>query len=96
MTTIASILTENGNVNIIAVGGDGTVNKVLNGIKNFNNINFGTIPCGTGNDFAKSLNLPKNPVKAVQFIIDNKPTFTDFLYRFRTNAHSMFAEWVWM
>ena len=35
---------------IIAVGGDGTINRVLNGIANTNNI-LGYIPFGTGNDF---------------------------------------------
>lgn len=39
---------------IIAVGGDGMINRVLNSIINTNNI-LGFIPSGTGNDFYKSV-----------------------------------------
>jgi diacylglycerol kinase family enzyme len=40
---------------------------------------MGIIPCGTGNDFASALNLPKDPVDALDVIIDGKPKFTDFM-----------------
>ena len=39
---------------IMAVGGDGMINRVVNGIANTNNI-LGYIPYGTGNDFHKSV-----------------------------------------
>lgn len=39
---------------LIAVGGDGTVNRVLNGIAGTDNI-LGVIPLGSGNDFYKSV-----------------------------------------
>ncbi len=39
---------------IIAVGGDGMINKVANGIANTDNI-LGYIPYGTGNDFHKTV-----------------------------------------
>ena len=39
---------------IFAVGGDGTLNEVLNGIVGTKNI-LGIIPCGSGNDFYKTL-----------------------------------------
>lgn len=41
---------------IFAVGGDGTVNEVLNGIVNTKNI-LGVLPVGSGNDFYKTLKL---------------------------------------
>jgi diacylglycerol kinase (ATP) len=41
---------------IVACGGDGTVNQVVNGIVNTNTV-LGVLPIGTGNDFAKSLKL---------------------------------------
>lgn len=44
---------------IVACGGDGTVNQVINGIAG-SNVIFGVLPIGTGNDFAKSLNLPES------------------------------------
>ncbi len=41
---------------IFAVGGDGTVNEVLNGIVNTKNI-LGVLPVGSGNDFYKTLKM---------------------------------------
>jgi diacylglycerol kinase (ATP) len=50
---------------IIAMGGDGTVNEVANGIlgQSFCNpleIVFTQIPVGTGNDWSRTMNIPKN------------------------------------
>ena len=39
---------------IFAVGGDGTLNEVVNGVVGTKNI-LGIIPCGSGNDFYKTL-----------------------------------------
>ena len=44
---------------IIAAGGDGTLNEVVNGIgKKSSGVQIGLLPLGTGNDFARSLGLP--------------------------------------
>lgn len=43
---------------LIACGGDGTVNEVLNGIMGYENATLGVMPIGTGNDFVR--NFPKN------------------------------------
>lgn len=39
---------------VFAIGGDGTVNEVLNGLIGTNSL-LSIIPCGTGNDFVKTL-----------------------------------------
>lgn len=52
---------------VIAVGGDGTLTEVINGLKNFD-INIGIIPIGSGNDFAKTLHISKNIKKAIEII----------------------------
>ncbi|MCL6626853.1 MAG: diacylglycerol kinase family lipid kinase [Alicyclobacillus shizuokensis] len=44
---------------IVVVGGDGTVNEVVNGVFG-RNVRIGIIPCGTGNDLARALGLPKS------------------------------------
>lgn len=43
---------------LVACGGDGTVNEVLNGIIGFPNAVLGVVPIGTGNDFVR--NFPEN------------------------------------
>lgn len=57
---------------LIAVcGGDGTLNEVINGIAGFDNPPpIGYIPAGTTNDFASSVGLFGDPVKAAQAIFD--------------------------
>lgn len=54
---------------IVVVGGDGTLNEVLNGITNFDGVRLGLIPAGSGNDFARGLKLPKNPLENLKNII---------------------------
>lgn len=44
----------NGIYHVFAIGGDGTVNEVLNGLVGTSSF-LSIIPCGTGNDFVKTL-----------------------------------------
>ncbi len=62
----------NGFRRIIAVGGDGTVNEVLNGImkSGANGIKMGIIPIGRGNDIAWMAKIPRGLHKAADLIID--------------------------
>lgn len=48
-------------VYLIVVGGDGTINEVLNGIRDFGRVRLGVIPTGSGNDFCRNLKLPGTP-----------------------------------
>ncbi|MCI8659014.1 MAG: diacylglycerol kinase family lipid kinase [Lachnospiraceae bacterium] len=54
---------------IVAVGGDGTVNEILNGLSFEGQVVFGYIPAGSGNDFARSLKLPRNPGRCLKRIL---------------------------
>ena len=56
-TVIAREMANSGSEFIIAVGGDGTCNEVINGIMSASNRNvvFGILPNGTGNDFHRML-----------------------------------------
>ena len=57
----------------VVSGGDGTFNEVVNAIATASNRpKIGYIPTGTTNDFAHSLNIPKNIKKAVKIILDGK------------------------
>lgn len=41
-------------VRLIACGGDGTLNEVLNGVMGFDSASVGVMPIGTGNDFVRN------------------------------------------
>ncbi len=58
-------------ITIIVIGGDGTVNEVLNGISDFEKVRLGIIPAGSGNDFAGGLKLGTDVNELVDRIIDN-------------------------
>ena len=56
---------------IVSVGGDGTINEVINGLPDFK-IPFGMIPIGTGNDFARSCSIPYNSLEeAIQILMNH-------------------------
>ena len=82
--TAAFITADDKRHTIVVLGGDGTVNEVVNGIKRPDLITFGYIPIGSSNDFARGLKLPKDPMKAL-CIISEESDFcrcrTDFKRR---------------
>ena len=69
-TKITSEITSDGREHtVVALGGDGTVNEVVNGIQDFHKTIFGYIPIGSSNDFARGLELPTDPVAALENIL---------------------------
>ena len=68
---------ENGHRNIIVVGGDGTLNEVVNGIFTqahvpTNEITLAMIPVGTGNDWCRMFNIPGDYKQAIKLITKQK------------------------
>ncbi|MDE6738394.1 MAG: diacylglycerol kinase family lipid kinase [Lachnospiraceae bacterium] len=57
-------------LNLILLGGDGTVNEALQGIKDFSKVNIGYIPTGSSNDLARALKLHRDPVELLLQILD--------------------------
>ena len=56
---------------VIAAGGDGTINEVINGLANAPvRPKFGVIPVGTSNDFARALRIPRTVDRAVNIIVE--------------------------
>ena len=51
------------------LGGDGTINEVINGIPNLDEVEIAIIPSGTGNDFALPLGIPEEPWDAIQTML---------------------------
>lgn len=65
---------------VIACGGDGTLNEVIDGILHMEEGKrppLGYIPCGTTNDFAASLHLPDDPMAAAAMIVQGRPHTID-------------------
>ena len=59
---------------LIIAGGDGTIDIIINAMKNLNiNLPVGILPVGTANDFAHSLGLEFDIKKAVDNIINSNP-----------------------
>lgn len=56
-------------VTLIAVGGDGTIQEVLSGVRDLSYITFGYIPTGSGNDFCRGMKLPAEPGEALDLIL---------------------------
>jgi diacylglycerol kinase (ATP) len=59
---------------VISMGGDGTINEVINGLAEQNHRpSVGIIPLGTINDFARALDIPLNPYEAID-VLDRQET----------------------
>jgi diacylglycerol kinase (ATP) len=64
---------------IIAAGGDGTLNEVINGIANAGKVQIGLLPLGTGNDFARTLKLPSTIEDNIDILISQRTTAIDLV-----------------
>ncbi|MBR1508359.1 MAG: YegS/Rv2252/BmrU family lipid kinase [Eubacterium sp.] len=63
-------------IKLIVVGGDGTVNEVLNGIEDFDRVSLGVIATGSANDFINGIGIPRDTEAAIQRILDPKDNLT--------------------
>ena len=63
---------------VCVLGGDGTVLHTFNKLTG-DSFRLIIVPCGTGNDFIKTLGLPKDPVKAFLMQLDGTAQNIDYL-----------------
>ena len=69
---------------VVAVGGDGTVNEVARGIvesqksKEESRTALGIIPMGSGNGFARHLNIPIRVQRAIELLNHSEPIRVDY------------------
>ena len=61
---------------VIACGGDGTLNEVVNGLDG-RDVPLGVIPLGTANDFARQTGIPEEADHAMDVILRRKPVRID-------------------
>ena len=63
---------------VVCSGGDGTLDEVFTGMmKCEKKVPIGYIPAGSTNDFAMSLNVPKNMVQAAQTVVEGETYAVD-------------------
>ena len=75
-TRLAEEAVKAGADTVLAIGGDGTAHEVARGLFRSQTA-FGIIPAGTGNDFAKTIGVPKDPAAALEHILSHPPRKTD-------------------
>jgi len=73
---LLAIVREQNFTEVIVAGGDGTINHVVGTLGKLK-IQFGIIPCGSGNGLAFTAGIPKNPEKALQIIFKGKTKWCD-------------------
>lgn len=63
---------------IVCAGGDGTLGNTVTGFMKSNlKVPLGYIPCGSTNDFAKSMDIPREAVGAAEMIVKADPFSID-------------------
>lgn len=56
-------------VKLLVIGGDGTLNEVLNGIQDLEHTTLSCIQTGSGNDFARNMHLEKDVERAIMHLL---------------------------
>ncbi len=62
---------------ILALGGDGTLQQIVNAVGVCQEVVLGVLPAGGGNDLAQALGLPLDPVLAAKLLLEGEVRFVD-------------------
>jgi diacylglycerol kinase family enzyme len=81
-TRFARLAVSEGAMSLVCVGGDGTLNEIINGLMNEEgpvnpDVHVGFIPNGTGCDLRRTLRIPKNPEEALKVIKQGRTRLID-------------------
>lgn len=79
ITDTTKTLCKNGEKDFIVIGGDGTLHHFVNGLVDPSKVNFGIIPAGKHNHFAKYLSIPSKPLLAIKNILEHPTIKIDYL-----------------
>lgn len=69
----------NGMDRVITIGGDGTMNAIASGLVG-TSVSLGIVPMGSGNGYARSLQLPRDPRRALEVAFTGNPGPVDVCY----------------
>ena len=67
-----------GRMTVVAVGGDGTVNRIINATPP-SGVVVGVIPLGTANDLAAALHIPVDPTAACRIVREGRASAIDLI-----------------
>lgn len=70
------IIKEEGVTDIVIAGGDGTISPIVNSLMHFD-VNFGIIPCGSGNGLAFAAKIPKQHSRAIDLVFKGRAVEVD-------------------
>ncbi len=76
---LAAAAAKEGAYAVVAVGGDGSVNDIVNGLQGSSTA-LAIIPAGSGNGMARTLKIPKNIHQAIAIINRNNTAMMDIAY----------------
>jgi YegS/Rv2252/BmrU family lipid kinase len=76
---LSSIIKDEKITDVVVAGGDGTLSQVVGSLMN-EKVNFGVIPCGSGNGLAMAAGISKEPLKALKIIFKSRSESVDGFY----------------
>lgn len=77
---IAEKAASEGYKTVVAVGGDGTIHEVINGLMKVDTAKrplLGIVPVGSGNDFAGTMGIPRDSEEALRKVFSGSPRRID-------------------
>jgi YegS/Rv2252/BmrU family lipid kinase len=80
---------------VIAMGGDGTVHEVVNGLMQTPEEKrpiLGIVPAGSGNDFAHGINATQVPTEALKYALDGEPSTVDLGVMIDEHGHKEYFD----
>jgi YegS/Rv2252/BmrU family lipid kinase len=94
-TELAKQAGEQGYERIIAMGGDGTVHEVVNGIMQVpedRRPSLGVVPVGSGNDFAHAIGIPLQSDRALACALSGTPSTIDLGLMIDEHGHKEYFD----
>jgi len=80
-TDVVQLVIDAGFTYIVAMGGDGTINEVANGIVTSEaSLPLAVIPAGSGNDFSRMSGIPIEPMRAIDLLLAGRERKIDLGY----------------